>query len=89
MTKILAAAKRIPARPLALGEVTGHHHSIVADCADAVEMYELDGALYVRVLEDAPLHHQEHKPALVPAGTEWGVRIATEVTDWGRQSVLD
>jgi len=27
--KIPAAAKRVPLRPVALGEVTGHHHSFM------------------------------------------------------------
>ena len=89
MTKIPKNAKRIPTRPLALGEVTGHHHSLVADEADAVEMFEKGGEIFVRINDGAPVQHQEHKPHMVPSGCEISIRIATEVTDWGRSPVRD
>jgi len=89
MTKIPKDAKRIPTRPLALGEVTGHHHSLTTDEADAVEMYEKNGEVYVRIKSDTPLQHQEHKPHLCPSNAEGEVIIATEVNDWGRAPVRD
>lgn len=90
MKHIPKDAKKIPMRPLALGEATGHHHSLVCDEADAVEMYEKDGETFVRIVgEGASVQHQEHKPALCPKDTEWGIRIATEVNDWGRAPVRD
>ena len=90
MKHIPKNAKKIPTRPLALGEATGHHHSVVCDEADAVEMYEKDGKTFVRIVgEGATVQHQEHKPAAVPNDTEWGIRIATEVNDWGRVPVRD
>jgi hypothetical protein len=90
MKKIPKDAKRIPARPLALGEATGHHHSVVCDEADQVEMYEKGGQTFVRIVGDgATVQHQEHKPHALPARTEYGIRIATEVTDWGRKQVVD
>lgn len=89
MKRIPKDAKRIKTRPLALGEATGHHHSIIADEADCVEMYEQDGKTYVRVTGEAAVQHQEHKPATMPPNTEWGIRIATEVTDWGTAPVRD
>ena len=83
-------AKRIKTRPLALGESTGHHHSLVADDPSCVEMYEKDGEVYVHVTgDDVPAQHQEHKPHTCPAESEFGVRIATEVNDWGRAPVRD
>jgi len=89
-TKIPESAKKIALRPLALGEATGHHHSLVADEAESVEMYEKDGETYVRIVgADVALQHQEHKPAVCPTETEWGIRIATEVNDWGRAPVKD
>ena len=88
-TRIPKEAKRIKTRPLALGEVTGHSHQLVADEADCVEMYELNGETYVRVTGEAVVRHEEHKPQAIPADTEWGIRIATEITDWGRQPVQD
>jgi hypothetical protein len=90
MKRIPKDAKKIPMRPLALGEATGHHHSLVCEEVDAVEMYEKDGETYVRIVGDgAAVQHQEHKPSTVPASTEWGIRIATEVNDWGRAPVRD
>lgn len=90
MKHIPKDAKKIPMRPLALGEATGHHHSLVCDEADAVEMYEKDGETFVRIVgEGASVQHQEHKPALCPKDTEWNIRIATEVNDWGRAPVRD
>ena len=89
-SEIPKEAKKIKLRPLALGEATGHHHSLVCDEADAVEMYEKDGETFVRIVgEGATVQHQEHKPAAVPAGAEFGIRIATEVNDWGRAPVKD
>ena len=96
-SKIPKNAKRVPLRPVALGEVTGHHHSFMSnvadvDVADLVEMYEgEDGNTYVRVLggEGAvSLVHQEHKAHCVPAG-EYSVTIQQENTDWGARPVAD
>ncbi len=95
--KIPKDAKRIPIRPVALGEVTGHHHSFMSnvaeiDVADLVEMYEgADGSTYVRVLGEpgaVSLVHQEHKAHVVPAG-EYAVTIQQENTDWGARPVAD
>ena len=96
-SKIPAAAKRIKLRPVALGEVTGHHHSFASnvaevDIADLVEMYEgEDGQTYVRVLGAAgevSLVHQEHKAHVIAPG-EYSVVIQQENTDWGARPVAD
>lgn len=96
-TKIPTGAKRITLRPVALGEVTGHHHSFMSnvadvDVSDLVEMYEgADGKTYVRVLGEpgaVSLVHQEHKAHEVPAG-EYSVVIQQENTDWGARPVAD
>jgi hypothetical protein len=92
-------AKRIPLRPLALGEVTGHHHSLAVvdetrNIDDLAEMYTVEEdekiRTYLRVIEDEAvvLTHQEHKTQAVPAG-DYEVIIQTEVTDWGRAEVID
>lgn len=90
-------AKRVPLRPVALGEVTGHHHSFMSnvaevDVADLVEMYEsADGKTYVRVMGESgavSLTHQEHKAHIVPPG-DYSVTIQQENTDWGARSVID
>lgn len=95
--KIPESAKRIPLRPLALGEKTGHHHSLYAEpgveLEEAAEMFEAetpDGKKYfLRITsEGVSLQHQEHKTHAVPPG-EYEVTIQTEVTDWGRVQVID
>jgi hypothetical protein len=96
-TKIPKQAKRVLLRPVALGEVTGHHHSFMSnvaavDIADLVEMYEGEnGETYVRVLGepgDVSLVHQEHKAHEVAPG-EYSVVIQQENTDWGARPVAD
>ena len=96
-TLIPKEAKRIALRPLALGEATGHHHSLYASAGvaleDACEMFEVATDVgtktYLRVTADGiSLQHQEHKSHAVPPG-EYEVRIQTEVTDWGIAKVID
>jgi len=49
-----SGAKKISIRPIALGEHTGHHHSLMSNVEipleELVEMYEKDGQTYVRML---------------------------------------
>jgi len=60
-------AKPLPHATLAHGEVTGHSHRI-ADPAD-VELFEVDGTLYLRVKSTAAaLTHQEHATINIPKG---------------------
>jgi hypothetical protein len=92
-TGIPEGAKRIEVRPLALGEKTGHHHSLCVEeplkIEDCVEMYELNGQTYVRVKEDGVvLTHQEHKSHAVPPG-DYAVELQQENTDWGAKPVVD
>lgn len=97
-SKIPMEAKRIPLKPLALGEKTGHHHSLYMEpggvaLEDAAQMFEVtdeDGVKhFLRITEDGvSLQHQEHKTHSVPPG-EYEVVIQTEVTDWGREQVID
>ena len=51
---------------LADGEVTGHAHAIVD--VDAVELYEVDGTMYLNVLAPTPLTHEEHGTIDLPVG---------------------
>lgn len=88
-------AKRIKLRPIALGERTGHHHSLMTCTAtpveDLVEMYEKDGQTFVRVLgepESVSLVHQQHKAqTLAPA--EYVYIPQCENSDWGTRKVID
>jgi hypothetical protein len=86
-------AKRIPIRPLALGEATGHHHSLCTldetPVEDVCEMYELDGKTYVRVTAaGVVLTHQEHKSQAVAPG-DYEITIQQENSDWGARPVVD
>lgn len=94
--RIPASAKRVPLRPLALGEKTGHHHSLYANgvaLEDAAQMYELDTkdgvATFLRITGDGiSIQHQEHKThAIVPG--DYQVIIQREETDWGSRPVID
>lgn len=94
--KIPAAAKRIPVKPFALGEVTGHSHRLTVADVDGVEMYELDGRGYLRVTKDGSvsIQHEDHDPAgeksYLPSGWEGTYRIAREYDDEQRfRSVID
>lgn len=100
MTKscIPANAKPIALRPLAYGEKTGHHHSLMANpgvCLEEVaEMFEVKddaGAKhYLRISGDGvSVVHQEHKAHPCIALGEYVVTIQRENTDWGSRAVLD
>jgi hypothetical protein len=92
-----ANAKRIPLRPIALGERTGHHHSLVADPGvaldDIAEMFEVETEAgmktYVRITaEGVSLVHQQHKPhRLTPGEFEYIPQV--ENSDWGTRQVAD
>ena len=52
---------------LAEGEVTGHHHAIVAD-PTVCRAYEKDGMIYLHVESPVDLTHEEHSTITLPAG---------------------
>jgi hypothetical protein len=86
-------ANKIAVRPIALGEKTGHHHSLMTatgdGLADAVEMYEKDGQTYVRITaEGVSLVHQQHKAQPI-APAEFVYIPQVENTDWGTRQVID
>ena len=64
--KIPESAKNLHTLTLALGEVTGHHHTMKGGKA---QVYEQSGTKYVDVQEDTELTHQEHKSVPIVAGT--------------------
>ena len=90
--------RRVKLRPIALGERTGHHHSLMTctetPVEDLVEMYEKDGVTYVRVRateaaeEPVALVHQQHKAhTLAPADYVYVPQV--ENSDWGTRRVED
>lgn len=67
VSKIPGKLVPLPHAILAHGEVTGHSHRI-ENPAD-VELFEVDGTLYLRVKsESAALIHQEHATLQIPHG---------------------
>jgi hypothetical protein len=58
------ARKRKTARQFtaALGEATGHHHTVYAERAEDLEVYDFRGMTYLKVLTPDTLDHQEHGP---------------------------
>ncbi len=58
---------------LAEGEVTGHYHAI----DDEVEVYELNGSLYLKNDSKTNVTHQEHDTCTIPPGI-WKINITKE-----------
>lgn len=54
---------------IALGEATGHHHTLYGSLPNAVVMKGFDGRIFVEVNEDLYLRHQEHKEVPVAKGS--------------------
>lgn len=83
---IPVGAKKIPKRPLAYGEVTGHSHQV---SEGEFDLYEKDGVLFMRVLsDDAKLSHEEHSTIALPKG-DYKVRIQREYEPEGWREVRD
>ena len=58
--------KKLNHKTLAVGEATGHHHTITEGDA---ELYEHEGTMFLKVnSEFATLTHQEHKEIVLPKG---------------------
>jgi hypothetical protein len=93
--KVPVDATKIKLRPIALGERTGHHHSLMT-CTETpveelVEMYEKDGNTYIRAIgepSDVALVHQQHKAARLNE-MEYVYVPQVENSDWGKQRVVD
>ncbi|MDA8088266.1 MAG: hypothetical protein M0Z75_16405 [Nitrospiraceae bacterium] len=58
---------------IATGETTGHAHVAGGE----VELYELEGVLYLKVAGPAEITHEEHLPLALELGT-WQVGIVRE-----------
>ena len=66
-------AKKLDSLTIALGEVTGHHHTF----KKGVEVMEVNGDMWVVAEEEAELEHQEHSTIIVDPGI-YKVRIQRE-----------
>lgn len=68
---------------LAVGEATGHHHSVTEGEAD---LYEHEGTLFLKVKSDkATVTHQEHKPITLPMG-DYKIGIVQEYDHFMEES---
>jgi hypothetical protein len=71
-------------RTLALGEATGHHHTLTAG-----NVYgELAGKQWIVLDEETELQHQEHATVVIPIGIH-EVRIQREYTPQEIRRVMD
>ena len=69
-------------KTLAIGEATGHHHTITEGEA---ELYEHEGTLFLKVnSETATLTHQEHKTIEIPQG-EYEIGIVREYSHFDEE----
>jgi len=58
--------KKLDHLTLAVGEATGHHHTVTEGDA---ELFEHEGTLYLRINSDeAKVTHQEHGTVTIPKG---------------------
>jgi hypothetical protein len=51
---------------LAYGEATGHHHSVAERDAEMIETEA--GEIFLRIMRETPLEHQEHAAILLQPG---------------------
>lgn len=80
-----AKAKKNHARGVVLaeGETTGHAH-VITKTNDAV-LLEDNGAMYLRVLRETVVEHEEHKQITVPAG-DYSVSIVQEYDHFSEEA---
>jgi aspartokinase-like uncharacterized kinase len=71
---------------LALGEITGHHHSILCTDAQAELFEDKNGKRILSTKEEIELDHQEHGVVLLPAKTEFEVYIQEEYNPLSREN---
>lgn len=66
-TKIDPTTQKVKGRlVLAYGEVTGHHHSVAL--ADIEECSQTAEAIYMRIMNETTVHHQEHAEITLKPG---------------------
>lgn len=61
---------------IALGESTGHHHTLYAT-KEQMKVYKVGNTYFIKTEVEVPLRHQEHKEIMIPVGT-WGVGFEEE-----------
>lgn len=80
---IPASGKKLDHVTLAVGEATGHHHTITEGEAEIIDSGQ---KWYLRVLsEEAILTHQEHKAIIIPRG-EYEIGIVREYDHFAEEA---
>lgn len=75
--------KKLNHLTLAVGEKTGHSHTITEGDA---ELYEQEGTLFLKVNSDiATLTHQEHDTVTIPKG-DYKINIVREYDHFAEES---
>ena len=75
--------KKLHHLTLALGEATGHHHTITKGDA---ELYDFKGTLFLHVESDeAELTHQEHNTIVLPKG-DYEIGIVQEYDHFAEEA---
>jgi len=75
--------KKLNHLTLAVGEATGHHHTITKGDA---ELYNYEGTLFLRVnSEEAELTHQEHDTVVLPKG-DYKIGIVKEYDHFAEEA---
>jgi hypothetical protein len=73
---------------LAEGEATGHAHAVL-ECP-AVELYEREGTLYLKVAEETEVVHEEHhKQTVAPGVYEVGRVVEVDPFENAIRTVAD
>lgn len=74
---------------LAYGEVTGHCHEVATEDLDKIELFSIDGKMYLNVKEDGVhVTHQEHSTAILDKG-KYEVVIQREYSPEAIRNVRD
>lgn len=71
---------------LALGEATGHHHTVYVPKIEDMEAYKTaNGGWILKLRTEGIIRHQEHKEIVLPPGT---YRVGRErEMDWFQKAV--
>lgn len=85
---IPAHLKKTKTNTLALGEATGHHHTVMGDGVVGFADNEDSLPDFLSVQKEATLVHQEHDPITLPKGKYRKV-IQVEYTPAGIRNVAD
>ena len=79
-----AKGKKLNHLILAEGETTGHKHKVVGDAI----LYEHEGTLFLKALDEVKVRHEEHEEITLPRG-DYEINIQREYEPEGWRRVSD